>query len=323
MSRFSTLLLAVLLIMPVFWVPLPSASSAPATAAGPPASESDWTRHRLVAHGMGEIEGYTYTNTMEAFKLNYAKGYRLFEVDLQLTADGYLVTRHDWQPYLYRQLGQTAPKAGRLGLPLSRKEAVSILVHGAYRTLDFEGLLVLLRQYPDATFITDTKDTDPATVRRQFAAMKEAARDEPELLRRIVPQFYNQAMYAEIESVHRFESYIYTLYMSPDTEAQTLSFVRAHPRVAAVTMPESLANAGYLRRLEDAGVHTYIHTINDTEDMLRYIDQGAHGFYTDSISEIQLASANASPPSYLTMLANAVRELYAEPVMSFWPHRWF
>lgn len=320
MNRISALLLAGSLLAFLCAASAPIASSA-ALDAQAPASEPEWTRHKLVAHGMGEIGGYTYTNTIEAFQTNYNKGFRLFEVDLQLTADGYLVARHDWQPYLYRQLGQPVPEADRSGLPLAREEALSLLVHHAYRTTDFDGLLELLRQYPDAVFITDTKDTDPLTVRRQFQAMREAAREEPELLRRIVPQFYDQSMYAAIESIHRFDSYIYTLYMSPDTEAQALSFVRSHPRVAAVTLPESLANESFLRQLESIGVQTYIHTINDTDTMLRYMDQGAHGFYTDRVNDRQLASAKVAPPSYWTLLRKAVRQIYAEP--SFWPQGWF
>ncbi|AJY75703.1 hypothetical protein VN24_15520 [Paenibacillus beijingensis] len=31
-------------------------------------------------------------------------GHRLFEVDLQLTSDGYLVTRHDWSVCMYGQV---------------------------------------------------------------------------------------------------------------------------------------------------------------------------------------------------------------------------
>ncbi|MFC4099700.1 phosphatidylinositol-specific phospholipase C/glycerophosphodiester phosphodiesterase family protein [Paenibacillus xanthanilyticus] len=322
MNRSSALLLAISLLT---YALAATTTHGPNTAlaAQSPRTEPDWTRHRLVAHGMGEIDGHTYTNTLEAFQSNYADGYRLFEVDLQLSADGYLVTRHDWQTYLYGLLGQTPPEAGRRGLPLTREEALSLLVHHAYRTLDFEGLLDLLRAYPDAVFITDTKDADPTIVRRQFQAMKEAAEHEPELLRRIVPQFYDQTMYAAIESVHRFDSYIYTLYMSPDTEAEALTFVRAHPRVAAVTLPESMANADFLHRLEQAGVHAYVHTINDADAMLRYMDQGAHGFYTDRIKERQLASAKTPPPSYWTLLAKAARQIYAEPVSSLWPQRWF
>ncbi|TYP68987.1 phosphatidylinositol-specific phospholipase C/glycerophosphodiester phosphodiesterase family protein [Paenibacillus methanolicus] len=322
MKRSSALLLALSLL--TFAIAAsPTYGPSATLAAQSPLTDPEWTRHRLVAHGMGEISGYTYTNTLEAFKSNYADGYRLFEVDLQLTADGYLVTRHDWQPYLYGLLGQIPPEAGRRGLPLTRAEALSLLVHHAYQTLDFEGLLNLLRQYPDAVFITDTKDTDPAIVRRQFRAMKEAAEHEPELLSRVVPQFYDQTMYAAIESVHKFDSYIYTLYMSPDTESQTLSFVRDHPRVAAVTMPESMAQADFLQRLEQAGVHAYIHTINDTAAMIRYMDQGAHGFYTDRINERQLASAKAPPPSYWTLLAKAARQIYAERAASLWPQAWF
>jgi len=39
-------------------------------------------------------ERYTYTNSLEAMKLSYKKGYKMFEVDLSLTKDNHIVASH-------------------------------------------------------------------------------------------------------------------------------------------------------------------------------------------------------------------------------------
>ena len=44
---------------------------------------------------MGGIDGIQYSNSLEAFQLNYSKGFRLFEVDLMLTLDEKVVAFHD------------------------------------------------------------------------------------------------------------------------------------------------------------------------------------------------------------------------------------
>lgn len=51
--------------------------------------------HPYIAHAFGGILGHTYTNSYEAFLLNYQLGHRIFEVDFSLTEDDYTVAAHD------------------------------------------------------------------------------------------------------------------------------------------------------------------------------------------------------------------------------------
>ena len=49
-----------------------------------PESAMSWTRENdYVAHGCGEIEGYTVTNTREAFLSSYGKGARVLKLILR------------------------------------------------------------------------------------------------------------------------------------------------------------------------------------------------------------------------------------------------
>jgi glycerophosphoryl diester phosphodiesterase len=49
----------------------------------------------FIAHAGGQIDGYNYTNSLEALDLSYSKGCRMFELDLQLTSDNKIVAAHD------------------------------------------------------------------------------------------------------------------------------------------------------------------------------------------------------------------------------------
>ena len=57
----------------------------------------------IIAHAGGAIIGdgrvSIYTNSREAFELNYRLGFRTFEMDLELTSDGKLASVHDWDDY--------------------------------------------------------------------------------------------------------------------------------------------------------------------------------------------------------------------------------
>jgi glycerophosphoryl diester phosphodiesterase len=48
-----------------------------------------------VAHAGGGYKGQTYLNCLECFEENYQKGHRLFEFDLMMTSDDFVVAIHD------------------------------------------------------------------------------------------------------------------------------------------------------------------------------------------------------------------------------------
>lgn len=52
-----------------------------------PKEHSYFQKSFYAAHAFGRIDGYDYTNCKEAFEQSYAVGYRIFEVDVELTTD--------------------------------------------------------------------------------------------------------------------------------------------------------------------------------------------------------------------------------------------
>ena len=268
--------------MPV-WLLLLSVAIAPLhTVSTAPPHHADWTDHRLIAHGMGGIDGKATTNCYEAFIVGYEKGFRVFETDFRLSADGRLVALHDWTAFLYGARGAGKPD------PADRKPVdwatfKSLKVDRKYRSLDIFDIVSLLVSYPDAYVVTDTKDRGEKLVRRQFALIAAAADASvvPGARERIVPQVYNPAMYAAIESQYAFASYIYTLYGSHVTDAEVVRFVSKTPKIKAVTMPESRVSAKLASALAELGVKTYTHTVNDPDVYEAYRKLGVDGVYTD------------------------------------------
>ena len=106
-------------------------------------------RTRLVAHAGGPIRGLVYTNSREALDENYARGFRVFELDFHWTSDERLVLVHDW-PHTCRQFG--APPH-----VLSYKEFVSMTRHDGLHQLTFDDLDQWLHNHQDALVVTDTK----------------------------------------------------------------------------------------------------------------------------------------------------------------------
>lgn len=256
-----------------------------------PKSEEDGFRaHRMVAHAMGGIEGLTYTNTYDAFLVNYDQGFRVFEVDLLLSSEGRLVARHEWGESFTRQLGQEDELAAdRQGAVLSYVEFKAAKIQGVYEPLDWDDVLELMEQYPDVYIVTDTKQSSPDEIQQIFTQIvDEAKAKDPELLKRVVPQIYNREMLEPVQSIYPFDSVIFTLYQTHDTDDEVVAFA-ADKHLAAVTMSDTRANAQLIQELNRIGVPSYIHTINDLKTIAKFKRMGAYGFYTDFLTEADLA----------------------------------
>ncbi|AZK45984.1 phosphatidylinositol-specific phospholipase C/glycerophosphodiester phosphodiesterase family protein [Paenibacillus lentus] len=241
--------------------------------------------HRIIAHAMGGIEDMTYTNTKEAFMVNYEKGTRVFEVDLLLSEDDELIARHEWGEFFTNMLRQHNELGeDRYGAVWTAAEFKQAKVDGQYEPLLWEDIVELLVKYPDIYIVTDTKQIDPEEIDRIFAKIVDSAKGrDPKLLERIVPQIYNQPMLKQIKQYYPFDSIIYTLYQSQDSDREVLYFARNNG-IAAVTMSESRVNEKLVKSLKRAGIPTYVHTINDKKLVSKYMKKGVYGFYSDFLA---------------------------------------
>jgi glycerophosphoryl diester phosphodiesterase len=248
-----------------------------------------WAREsRLIAHALGGIGPMAYTNSLEAFTTNYARGLRVFEVDLVFARDGQLVALHDWSPDLLRALGLAIPPGTEL--PLGSAQFLRSRIHGRLTPLGIRDVLGLLRRHPDASIVTDTKVTEGPGMTRPFEALVAAAREvDPTVLDRVIPQIYNQAMLAAVKAVYPFKSWVYTLYLSKDSDAEVVEFVR-RCSVRCVTLAPYRVNPAFMASLKAAGVFTFVHTINNMEDVRKLEAAGVYGFYTDTLAPGDLAA---------------------------------
>lgn len=249
--------------------------------------------HRLVAHAMGGIDGLTYSNTYEAFAANYEKGLRVFEADLLLSKDGKLIARHEWGESFTVMMGQEdVMDPGTHAAVWTYEEFKNAKIKGQYEPLGWEDLLDLLKEYPDMYLITDTKQIEPEETDQIFNIIVDSAKEkDPELLNRIVPQIYYQSMWDDIQAKYPFESVIFTLYQTHDSDESVVQFAK-DKGIAAITMSETRANADLVASLNELGIPSYVHTINDKDNVLKFKRMGVYGFYTDFLEEEDVHSSS-------------------------------
>ena len=243
----------------------------------------------FIAHAFGSVGGRSYTNTLEAFRRNHRRGFRVFEGDNVLLADGTVVLAHDGLEANYglRKRFRQATwgnLAGRRYL-------------GRYTVLRSKDALALLRDHPLSFLVLDPKYDGPKIFRtyvRQANAM-----GRPDLLKRVLPHVADQAELDAMRAYYPLRNYLLALYhtqgLNRMDDAQVVAFVRRN-RTPAVMMwwrrrdfSISLADNGlrrrryrteFAKRLQAAGAVVSVHSLTSPTDITRFWRRGI-GVYSD------------------------------------------
>ena len=107
---------------------------------------------RFIAHAGGGIDGRKYTDSLDALNLNYKKGFRLFELDINKTSDGVYAAVHDWKHW--------AKITGYKGdLPPTNRVFLRQKIYKKYSPVDIDVMNKWFGDHPDAILVTDKVDT--------------------------------------------------------------------------------------------------------------------------------------------------------------------
>ena len=259
-----------------------------ALSAVQPVLAADWqSGNRLIAHAFGEVDNKIETNSKEAFINAWENGFRVVEGDFTYTSDGVLVLRHDFE-----KDGSYA----RLDIPTTGDKVMDsqtfmnspiIFEQTPLRAVD---LMYLMAEYPDMYLVTDTKDTDKATVQKQFRDLVGIAKNigHPEVLDRIIPQLYNKGMIDWIREIYSFENWIFTLYLYNNPDYDDIANYCTTKGIQTVTLHIDRATATNVGKLKAKGLKVYAHTTNRYLTMKNLLAVGVDGIYTDRIKPYEL-----------------------------------
>lgn len=244
-----------------------------------------WDNYKTIAHALGAVEEKTYLNSKEGFIKSYEEGTRLFEVDLAQTSDGDWVCRHTWK----QSMGQWNGDEKKV---LSTEEFLSTSLYGEYTPMTLEDLLILLKDYPDAYILIDSKkysSRDYENTVEDYSAYVEIAKqaESEDILPQIIPELYNESMYTAAEEVYPFTSYIYSLWQEySEEEIETIAEFCEQNQIPAVTLNYESWTEKIQKTFEERGIKVFLYTLNDFEKAQDYLQNGVSGFCTDTMNEI-------------------------------------
>lgn len=242
--------------------------------------EFNWENYSIITHALGSLDGLTYLNSRESFINFYDKGCRLFEVDLTKTSDGVWVCRHNWK----EPLGQWDGEERKV---LSSEEFLNTPIYGKYTPMTFEDLLKLLKEYPDAFVMVDSKQYSVRNYQRtleDYAQYREIAINAgiEETLGQIIPEIYNSAMFSGTAQLYKFPSYIYSLWQEYSVEElNDIADFCQTSHIGAVTIYCDYWSEEIQKIFDEREILVYIYTVNDKEEAVNYRQNGAAGVCTD------------------------------------------
>ena len=219
----------------------------------------------FIAHAGGEIRKFRYTNSLEALDNSYEKGFKIFELDFELTSDGAVVLLHDWD-YSMEHFYHAPPKR------YSLREFKSLKLQDGLTQLEWKDFAAWLKEHPDARVVVDVKG-NPLVILKKIKDLS------PELASRIIPQIYKFSQYRVARKMG-FGNIILTLYASDYSDKQIIKFAKNNPLWAVTVSADRALKSDLAKRLRDIGIYTYAHLVDTQKQLQKLKELGVYGVYT-------------------------------------------
>jgi len=239
-----------------------------------------WIAHR----GAGKLAP---ENTLAAFRVGAAHGYRAFECDVKLSADGVPFLLHDAS--LQRTTSGIGAAGERSWSELSRLDA------GGWHSPGFAGEplpgLEAIARYCIRNALALNIEIKPTpgveALTGRIVALEAARLWAGQAVPPLLSSFQPEALQAAREAAPNLPRALLvdTFYEAWFDQAQALGCV-------AVVTNHVLMNAALIDRVHGAGLRALVYTVNDPVEARRLLESGIDGMITDAVDRLS-PSGNA------------------------------
>jgi glycerophosphoryl diester phosphodiesterase len=239
----------------------------------------DWPYPPWIAHrGAGRLAP---ENTLAAFRLGAQHGYKAFECDVKLSADGVPFLLHD--ATLQRTTNATGPSAERTWAELSRLDA------GLWHSPAYAGeppaslqSVAAFLQANDLALDLEIKPS-PGTEAHTGARVAEATARlwHGQAVMPLLSSFQPEALRAAREAAPSLRRALLIDKLRPDALA-----LAAELDCVALIADHGLMDAALLARIHGAGMRALVYTVNDGGRSQQLLAWGVDGVVTDAVDRL-------------------------------------
>lgn len=255
-----------------------------------------WVAGGCYAHGMGIYEGICLTNSLEAFRYNYDRGYRIFECDITFV-ENEVILCHVGKPFefLLECSGDTLKSRERniwnsmneKGEPIAFSKLKEEKIFGRFTPLKFVDLLQVLTEYKDVRIIPDVSHAGGSE--RLEWIINLVKEQEPNLLSQFIFEInVEEAKYVDVVKTIAPNSSIFLIHDHRQfvdkrcTDEELIKIcVEAKVKLLMVGIPRISENLLRVAKLSNVFIGAYC-WINSEETVNRLKAMGVSFFCTES-----------------------------------------
>jgi hypothetical protein len=231
-------------------------------------SDYEWSENKdflAIGHGLGP-QMYGGIDTLKTLEKGWERGFRLFEVDLSVTSDNYLICYHGGEE---REIDNT-----------SYADYLNIMRKEKHPPCHFSDIVRYARQHPETRFILDVKNR----FYDAYAMVRHEIGDRS-LGKSFIPQVYNFEQLPAIRQNNFFAGEIFTSYRSALTNRQIFNAARkCDVRVVTLTTDRFFDQKGKFPEK----ISILIHPVNDPFIAATIRKQGGSGIYTSYLTPLSV-----------------------------------
>lgn len=235
------------------------------------ANDDAWfTSRPLIYHAGGDIQGYRYTNSLEAIEQTLAREQYFLEIDLQYTSDGHLVCAHTWSDVFPEEYQPTL------------EEFRQAKIQGRFTPVTAEDLLRIMTENPQMYLVVDVKE--PGTITRVITDLVNLANHDAAILDRFIIQLYTGEEKSDLLEIYPFEDeqFLFTLYAIGYWQMEFAAHCNQE-NISVITLPQGWMPPEDAAFLKELGFVVYEHTVNRVDIARQSLEKGISSFYTDTL----------------------------------------
>lgn len=237
---------------------------------------------KYILYGLGSIDNNTYTNSIDALKIN--SNYKIFEVDVSLTKDDKLVLASGWNLTDYkRSIGikyynDTKNNVKDTNTP-THDEFMNFLIQDKYKATSYSELIKYMKKNKDTYFYLDIGNGNDVSIKKR---LDNIIKSTPKyLLKRFIIHTYNKEMLDIVKSYNSFK--LINMFYNKNEFKDIEEFIKLckKERITTVTTTLSSVDKNIIKKFKDNNIVLIVTDIEDKniDTMLRNIGIDIVGSY--------------------------------------------
>ena len=226
-------------------------------------NDLDRDESRFIAHAGGGFKDIIYSNSKESVLKSIENGFKLIELDLLETSDGFIVAAHDWKSFKKNCIGYDK-KIDDSPITYQEFNECNYQINSInFTKLNEETINGIFVKNPDIFLLTDKiKNYELLSKRLDFKD-------------RIIPETFNVYDYI-LTKFHGFNNSIF-----PFKKYNLIIEIFLNIRIINISYEDFIMNKERVTDLFNKGLDIYVYSSNDKIFIEKYIKENITGVYTD------------------------------------------